>query len=140
VSDGRGTGSANLVPFVKGQTGRSHPRTRHGSTSEALVGPKARNHRRRVLRQLRLRARDLDGVGRGYLDLYSRLSAQLGLIDDYLAANGLIRGDGSPQPVLAYYVALTNSARLSLAKLEDHVRARRQDPAHALSAYLDGDA
>src|SRR5262249_39779234 len=98
--------------------------TLHGATSEFRIRPLARNHRRRVLRQLRLSPRDLDPIGRGYLDAYVRLVAKIDLVDRYLAEVGLIREGGEPEPVLRFYVGLQNSARLALQRLEAHLVAR----------------
>lgn len=109
---------------------------RHGATSERQIRPLARNHRRRLLRQLRLSPRDLDPLARGYLDTYVRLTAKLDLIDAYLAEHGLIRSDGELQPVMRSYVSLANGARLALARLEEHLRTRKQDPAATLADYL----
>ncbi|HEY5057495.1 MAG TPA: hypothetical protein VII51_00630 [Gaiellaceae bacterium] len=40
----------------------------HGATSERHIRPLTANHRRRVLRKMRLRAGDIDAVGRAYLE------------------------------------------------------------------------
>jgi hypothetical protein len=90
-----------------------------------------------VRRQIGLRAGDLDPIGRAYLDQYARVQAKLDLADAYLGEHGMIRSDGEPQPIMRLYVSLANSARLALARLEDHLRVRRQDPGAALAAYLD---
>ena len=97
---------------------------RHGATTERQIRPLAANQKRRVLRQIGLSARDLDAIARGYLDLYVRLAAKIQLADDYIEENGLLRPDGTPQPVLAVYTTWTNAARLALARLEDHLRDR----------------
>jgi hypothetical protein len=112
---------------------------RHGATSERRVRPLAQTHRRRVLRQLRLRSSDVDPIGRGYLDAYARLVAKLDLIDRYVAEHGLLRADGEPQPALRLYVTLVNSARLALARLEEHVRAGGDVGALAALAERYGD-
>jgi len=106
---------------------------KHGVSSETQIRPAARNHRRRVLRQLRLRSADLDPIGRGFLDGYCRTQAKIEAIDAFVAVNGLIRPDGEPQPVMRLYVSLCNSARLSLQRLEGHLGARTSDP---LGDYL----
>jgi hypothetical protein len=87
-----------------------------------------------VLRQLRLRSRDLDPVGRGYLDAYVRLWAKLDLIDGYVAEHGVIREDGEPQPVMSLYVSLHNSARLALQRLEAHLVRRELSVRDLLAA------
>ena len=64
---------------------------RHGATSERQIQPVARNHRRRVLRQIGLSPRDLDPVGRAYLEHYCRVTAKIVLIDQWVDEHGLIR-------------------------------------------------
>lgn len=108
---------------------------KHGATSERQIAPRARNHRRRLLRQLRLSPRDLDPLARGYLDTYVRLTSKLDLIDAYLAEHGLIRPDGELQPVMRAYVSIANGARLALSRLEEHL-ARRGDRGDPLASYL----
>lgn len=103
---------------------RRAARTKHGAASETQIRPRARNHRRRVLRQLRLRPRDLDPIGLGYLDAYVRLQAKLDAIDAYVAEHGLIRGDGELQPCMKAYATFSNSARLALQRLESHLTDR----------------
>ena len=70
------------------------------------------------------------------MDSYCRLVAKIDLIDKYVAEHGLIKADGNPQPVLALYVSLANSARLALTRLEDHLRKTKRDPATVLQQYL----
>ena len=114
---------------------------RHGATTERHIRPLAANQKRRVLRQIGLSARDLDAIARGYLDLYVRLAAKIELADRYIEENGLLRADGTPQPVLATYTSWINAARLALGRLEEHLRARRDAPplaalqAHIASTY-----
>jgi hypothetical protein len=107
---------------------------KHGASSRDRIRPLARNHRRRVLRQLRLSPRDLDPIGRGFLDQYVRLTAKVDLIDAYIAEHGLIRGDGEPQPVMKLYVSLQNSARLALQRLEAHLVSREMGVEQLLAA------
>jgi hypothetical protein len=94
---------------------------KHGATSERHIAPLARNHKRRVLRQIGLAARDLDAVARGYLDLYCRTAAKIDLCDRYLDEHGLLDEGGEPQPLMKMYVSLVNSSRLAL---EDHLHDR----------------
>ncbi len=108
----------------------------HGASSESHVRPLARNHRRRVLRQLGTRSADLDPLGRAYLNLYVRLAAKLDLLDQHFAEVGLVDGDGKPHPATRFYVSLANSTRLALARLEEHVRTRESDPVIDLHDYL----
>lgn len=92
------------------------------------------------MRQLRLRSGDLDPIGKGYLEAYVQLRAKIDLIDGYVAANGLLREDGEPQPALKLYVSLQNSARLALGRLEAHFNETLGDPVMELNAYLDAKA
>jgi hypothetical protein len=118
----------NHPNFEKGNT----IALKHGATSERQIRPRTRNHRRRILRQLRLSPKDLDPLARGYLDSYVRLVAKIELIDAYVAEHGLLKSDGEPQPSLRLYVALQNSARLALIRLESHLHARDVSPTAAL--------
>jgi len=108
---------------------------RHGATSRDRFAPLARNHRRRVLRQIGLSPRDLDAVGRGYLALYCATAAKLDLLDAYFAEHGFLKADGEPQPGAKIYTSLANSSQRALARLEAHVRDRGDvDPLLALEA------
>lgn len=111
---------------------------RHGATSSRHFAPLARNHRRRVLRQLGLSLRDLSPLARGYLDLYCRTAAKIDLLDAYYAEHGLLQEGGMPQPSVAFYTSLVNSSRLALGRLEDAVKALRRSPGDELAAYLRG--
>jgi hypothetical protein len=70
------------------------------------------------------------------LDQYVRIIGKIDLIDRYLAEYGVLRPDGEPQPAMRLYVALQNSARLSLVRLEDHLRKRGIEP--SMVALLQG--
>ena len=78
-------------------------------------------HRRRVLRQMRLRPGDVDPIGRAHLDAHARLQAKVDLIDRYVEEHGMVLPDGEPQPVMRLYVLLQNSARLALQR-QQHLR------------------
>jgi hypothetical protein len=97
---------------------------RHGATSERHIRPLARNHRRRLLRQIGLRAVDLDPVGRALLEHYVRLTAKVVLIDGYLDEAGLLDEHGQPRPCADLYVRLHRAALAALARLEAHLEAR----------------
>jgi hypothetical protein len=105
---------------------------KHGATSADRIAPLARNQKRRVLRRIGFSARDLDALARGYLDLYCRLAAKIELADRYIEEHGLLRADGTPQPVLATYTSWVNAARLALTRLEQHLRGRENAPALAV--------
>jgi hypothetical protein len=125
-------GSGNLRPIRPGE----RLALKHGATSERQIRPLARNHRRRLLRQIGTSARDLDPLGRGYLDQYARLMAKVELIDAYVDERGLLNAKGEPVPAMRLYVSLMNSARLALARLEGHLRILDRDPLVELTAYL----
>lgn len=127
-------GVENLRPFEPGNTAAM----RHGAASERQIRPIAANHRRRVLRQLRLRAGDLDSIARGYLDLYCRTSAKIELLDRYFDEKGLLDGRGNPRGATKFYTSLVNSSRLALKALEGHLRERQRDYASPL-AILEGE-
>lgn len=95
---------------------------KHGVSSERQIRPLAANQRRRVLRQMRLRAGDVDPIGRAHLEAYVRLQAKVDLIDRYVDEHGLIGKDGEPLACMRLYVSLQNSARLALVRLESHLR------------------
>jgi hypothetical protein len=103
---------------------------RHGAHSQQSVGPIAAAAKRRLLRQLGLRASDLDGPGRAYLDLWARAAAKVALLDEHFDRAGLLDADGEPVPATRIYFTAANSARLALDRLTDHLRAR--DPARPL--------
>jgi hypothetical protein len=109
-------------PFERGNQAAAT----HGLTSQARIVPQARNHKRRVLRSLGIRMADLDPVGKAFLQNYLRVEAKLTLADRYLEEHGMIRDGGEPQPVMRLYVALANSSRLALQRLEQHLHERDQ--------------
>jgi hypothetical protein len=127
-----GCSCARCVGFADGNLAA----LKHGATSERQIRPLARNHRRRVLRQIGLSPRDLDAIGRAHLEHYCRTTAKIVLIDRWLDEHGLIRDDGSLQPCMRLYVSLTNSARATLARLEEHLRKREADREFDFAAAL----
>ena len=110
---------------------------RHGAHSERQIGPRAAHHKRRLLRQIGLRASDLDGIGRGLLTNWARAAAALALMDAYAAQHGWLDDGGNPRGFTRLYVGLLNAERLALARLEQHVRARDRDAGAALRDYVD---
>jgi hypothetical protein len=124
----------NLVPpFEPG----NDVAVKHGTHSERRIRPVAARHRRRLRRQFGLKDRDLAPLERGYLNLLARLLAKIELADAYIDEHGLIRDDGSPQPVMGMYVSLVNSARLTLAKLEDSLRKSASTREESLGDYIE---
>jgi hypothetical protein len=108
----------------------------HGATSERQIRPVARNHRRRVLRQIGLSPRDLDAVGKAHLEHYTRTTSKIVLIDRWLDEHGVLRDDGTPQPCMRLYVQLMNTARTSLKALEEHLRKRQPEDEFDFAAAL----
>lgn len=109
-------------PFERGNTAS----LTHGATSERKIRPLARTHCRRVLRQIGLRATDLDPIGKAYLEHYCRLTAKVILIDPYVDEHGLLDEEGTPLSCMRLYVQLSNSAVAALGKLERHLAAREE--------------
>ena len=105
----------------------------HAATAESRIRPVARLHRRRLMRQLGLRAREMDPLAKGYLDLYVRTQSKVALADEYLAEHGLLDAEGKPRPVLSVYTSWVNSSRLALSRLEAHLGTREANPAEALA-------
>jgi hypothetical protein len=108
---------------------------KHGATSERVVTHTAATAKRRLLRQLGIRARDLDGPGRAYLDLWARSAAKVALLDEHFDRSGLIADSGEPAPATRIYFTASNAARLALDRLTEHLR-RRARPEQSLDAYL----
>jgi hypothetical protein len=73
---------------------------------------------------MRLRASDLDPVGRALLEHYVRLSSKLVLIDNYLDEVGVLDEYGQPQPCMRLYVQLHRAALSALGRLEAHLDVR----------------
>jgi len=111
---------------------------KHGvyATKNDQIGPVARAQKRRLLRQNRLRAKDLDGLGLALLDNWSRAQAKVELLDRDFDANGFLDGDGNPRGGVAVYFAALNSAARTLTKLEAYMRDRARDPVAELNRYL----
>jgi hypothetical protein len=115
--------------------GRRERVVRHGAYSAPRVVSLAAVQRRRLLRQLRLRADDLDAVGRGLLLNWSRTAAALSLLDHHVSAVGLLDEKGEPRGFAALYLRLLGHERQAHKALAGHVRARG-DRGDALAAVL----
>jgi hypothetical protein len=114
-------------------------RVLHGARSEQRVKRTATVQKRRLLRQIGLRASDLDGIALGYLDTWARAQAKVELMDAWSNEHGWLTEDGHPPGFVAVYFAAINSSRLALSKLEDHLRARgKRVGAIDLSQYRTG--
>jgi hypothetical protein len=123
---------ANLVPFEVGNTAA----TTHGATSERQIGTEAANQKRRLLRQIGLRANQLDGIGRALLDNYCRAQAKVVLLDHYFDREGFLTAKGTPRAATRVYFTAVNSARLALVRLNEHLKELQADPNQALADYL----
>ncbi len=125
-------GTRNLRPAQPGNV----LALKHGATSESQIGPLAANQKRRLLRQIGLRASDLDSLGRALLTNWARAASALALMDAYAAEHGWLDAKGNPRGFAKLYVSLLNSERLAIGKLEAHLRARSTDAVADLDAYL----
>ncbi|MFL5961015.1 MAG: hypothetical protein ACJ75G_12220 [Gaiellaceae bacterium] len=88
------------------------------------------------MRQIGLRAADLDSVGRALLTNWSRAAAALSLMDEYAARRGWLDDEGQPRGFARLYVSMLNSERLALRAFSEHLRERKVDPHEQLQAYL----
>ena len=118
----------------------TEPRVLHGARSEPTVRRVATVQKRRLLRQIGLRAADLNGIGQGYLDSWARAQAKVELMDAWSDEHGWLTDDGKPPGFVAVYFAAINSARLALGKLDEHLMAqhKRRTPLD-LSQYRSAD-
>jgi hypothetical protein len=98
---------------------------RHGGYSQARIAPVARVQKRRLLRQVGLRASDLDGVALALLDNWARAQGKVELLDQHFAAIGLLDSDGEPRAATRVYFTALNSARLAAVRLAEHLKTRR---------------
>jgi hypothetical protein len=114
------SGAQRGSPFAPGNAAA----VRHGATSERQIRPAAKAQRRRFLRQNGLRAGDLDGIGRGLLDNWARAQAKVELLDAYFERHGFLDARGKPRGGVQVYFTALNSARLALARLDEHLGRR----------------
>ena len=112
----------------------------HGVYAAARVERVARAQRRRFLARSRITVADLNGVQLAYLSSWAACAAKCELIDRYCQEHGLIRDDGTPQPVLAVYMTLQNSARCAMQRLEASLRADQRGGEPSMVAVLQGHA
>ena len=103
----------------------------HGARSEAIVRRVGRAQKRRLCRQIGLRVSDLDGIGQGFLDGWARAQAKVELMDSYAAEHGWLDEHGNPRGLVIVYVSMLNSARLSLQRFSEHLRAEGRTSAQA---------
>jgi len=107
----------------------------HGARSPAAVATVALTQRRRLLRNLGMRARDLDAIGRALLVNWSRAAGALALLDDHADTAGWLDEDGEPRGFTRLYIGLLNAERLAALRLADHLRVR--DPGQPLAPLAD---
>ncbi len=123
-----------VTPAVVEQ--RRQAGTVHGATSERRIQPVAKNQKRKLLRQLGVRAGDLDAIAGVMVDLLARSLSKLQLLDTYYIQHGIVRVDGEPEPSLNAYLALLNTSRLTASKLAEHMASQgRRGP--TLEDYID---
>jgi hypothetical protein len=108
---------------------------RHGARSERHIRPLAGRYRRRLLRAVGIRARELDGIGRALLDNWARAQAKVDLLDRYFAEHGLLDAEGAPVAATKIYFTALNTAQRALVRLREHLRERGKET--PLDAYLD---
>jgi hypothetical protein len=111
---------------------------KHGARSPAQIGASARAQKRRLLRQLGLRASDLDGVGLAFLDTWARSQSKVQLCDAYFEEYGFLDEQGKPRPAAHIYLASLNSARLAATRLAEHLRSRGVK-SESLESYLESE-
>jgi hypothetical protein len=128
--------TASRASAVYGKVESLHSR-RHGAYSERQIRPRASRQKRRILRQIGLRAGDLDSVGRAYLDQWARAQAKVELLDEWFAEHGFLDDKGEPVGGAKVYFVALNAARLNLARFEEHLRSGRAERGDALAALLE---
>jgi hypothetical protein len=113
-------------------------RLTHGARSEPTVKRVATIQKRRLLRQIGLRASDLDGLGLAFLDAWARAQAKVELMDTWFETNGFLEPvSGEPTGPVKIYFTACNTARLAASRLEAHLRAREmkiESPVGVLAA------
>ena len=120
----------------------SAPTVLHGARSEPTVKRAATTVKRRLLRRIGLSASDLNGVGQSYLDLFARAMAKVELMDQWQAdrGGGWLNDEGAAPGYTDKYLAAINTARLSLAKFDEHLVAQHKRRAPMdLSQYRSAD-
>jgi hypothetical protein len=111
---------------------------KHGVESEPTVRRVATVQKRRLLRQIGLRAGDLDAVALGYLDLWARVQSKVELYDSWASTHGYLKPDGSSPPCVNHYFAAVNASGRLLQKLEQHLAAREKAP-ESIEAWIEGE-
>jgi hypothetical protein len=109
----------------------------HGAHSEAQIAPVARAQKRRLLRQIGLRASDLGGIGKALLDNWARAQSKVELLDRHFAECGFLDAAGEPVAASKVYFVAVNSARLAAVRLDAHLKDVGRDGRSALRDYID---
>ena len=112
--------------------------TAHGTRSEVLVRDAARAQKRRILRRLGVRASELDAVSVVFVDVLARSLALAGMLDRFYIGRGVVREDGQGEPTLSVYLSALNQARLTAAKLAEHM-ARQGVSGDDLHDYIEAE-
>jgi hypothetical protein len=100
---------------------RTDAATRHGGRSESQISASARAHKRRLMRQMNLRIRDLDGISLALVDGWARAHAVVTILTEHYTQNGLFRPDDEVDPSLRTFFTGINSSRLQLQRLAEHL-------------------
>lgn len=129
-------GHENLRPAPPFEVGNTAALV-HGTRSERQIGTEAGNQKRRLLRQIGLRANQLDGIGKALLDNYCRAQAKVVLLDTYFEREGFLTAKGTPRDATRVYFTAINSARLALIRLNEHLKERHRDPTGDLRDYIE---
>lgn len=114
--DGQMMDGATAVATAEGRIGT------HGARSIPHVKATAMGQKRRLLRRLGLRTKDLDGIGASLLDAWSRSYSKVVLMDHWLEEHGgWVDDDGNSPGFADRYFAALNTSRLYLDKLAAHL-------------------
>ena len=107
------------------RVGADNARARkHGAHSPAQIVRAAEVQKRRLLRQVGLRASELDGIGLALLDNWARAEAKVELLDQHFATAGSLDAGGEPSGASKVYFTALNSARLAAVRLAEHLGTR----------------
>ena len=115
--------TGNYTMSEKALAQRQGAALKHGARSPDQIAASARAQKRRLLRQLGLRASDVDGVGLALLDNWSRAQAKVSLLDLYFEQRGFLDPEGEPNGAARVYFTALNSARLAATRLSEHLKA-----------------
>jgi hypothetical protein len=110
----------------------------HGTRSEARLRDVSAVKRDELLDKLGKAPAELDLTAAVLIDLLARALSKLQLLDEHFAREGgIIRDDGTPRPPMQVYFTALNSARLTAAKLAEHLDRLGDTRGEALSDYIE---